>query len=229
MKILDKLPSENARSYAIRVLMHNIINLELIPGSAVSENELSAALELSRTPVREALIELSRMGLVEILPQRGSYISKINYDIIDESRFMRLVLENAILKLACSEMSKDYLNALKSNLEEAKKCAEDADHGRFLELDNDFHKLLFESVNKVWTYEIIHSQMVHFDRLRMLAVKSIKNIKTIEDHENIIYALERHDEELAEMLMTRHLTRHQMEKSELLELYPDYFTKQNEI
>ncbi len=223
MKILDRLPSENARTYAIRVLMYNIINIELIPGSAVSENELSAALELSRTPVREALIELSRMGLVEILPQRGSYISKINYDIIEESRFMRLVLENAILKLACENISDEWLQALKQNLAASKKCAEESDYSRFLELDNQFHRLLFESVNKSWTYEIIHSQMVHFDRLRMLAVKSIKNIKTIEDHEDLIYAIERRDYELAEMLMTRHLTRHQMEKSELLKLYPDYF------
>lgn len=223
MKILDRLPSENARTYAIRVLMYNIINIELIPGSAVSENELSAALELSRTPVREALIELSRMGLVEILPQRGSYISKINYDIIEESRFMRLVLENAILKLACENISDEWLQALKQNLAASKKCAEESDYSRFLELDNHFHRLLFESVNKSWTYEIIHSQMVHFDRLRMLAVKSIKNIKTIEDHEDLIYAIERRDYELAEMLMTRHLTRHQMEKSELLKLYPDYF------
>lgn len=223
MKILDRLPSENARTYAIRVLMYNIINIELIPGSAVSENELSAALELSRTPVREALIELSRMGLVEILPQRGSYISKINYDIIEESRFMRLVLENAILKLACESISDEWLQALKQNLSASKKCAEESDYSRFLELDNQFHRLLFESVNKSWTYEIIHSQMVHFDRLRMLAVKSIKNIKTIEDHEDLIYAIERRDYELAEMLMTRHLTRHQMEKSELLKLYPDYF------
>lgn len=223
MKILDRLSSENARTYAIRVLMYNIINIELIPGSAVSENELSAALELSRTPVREALIELSRMGLVEILPQRGSYISKINYDIIEESRFMRLVLENAILKLACENISDEWLQALKQNLAASKKCAEESDYSRFLELDNQFHRLLFESVNKSWTYEIIHSQMVHFDRLRMLAVKSIKNIKTIEDHEDLIYAIERRDYELAEMLMTRHLTRHQMEKSELLKLYPDYF------
>lgn len=223
MKILDRLPSENARTYAIRVLMYNIINIELIPGSAVSENELSAALELSRTPVREALIELSRMGLVEILPQRGSYISKINYDIIEESRFMRLVLENAILKLACENISDEWLQALKQNLAASKKCAEESDYSRFLELDNQFHRLLFESVNKSWTYEIIHSQMVHFDRLRLLAVKSIKNIKTIEDHEDLIYAIERRDYELAEMLMTRHLTRHQMEKSELLKLYPDYF------
>ena len=83
MVILQKERSENSRSYAVRVLLYNIIHLELQPGAAVSENELSATLSLSRsTSVREALIELNRIGLVEILPQRGSYISKIDYNIV---------------------------------------------------------------------------------------------------------------------------------------------------
>ena len=99
MKLLEKLPGENARTYAVRVLMDNIIRLELAPGSSVSENELSVRMNLSRTPVREALIELSKLELVEILPKRGSYITRIDYDLIEESRFMRLTLEAAVLKL----------------------------------------------------------------------------------------------------------------------------------
>ncbi len=224
MQILEKQARENARSYALRVLKYNIINLELPPGSAISENELSSALQLSRTPVREALIELNKLGLVEILPQRGSYISKINYDIIEESKFVRLLLEKAILSLACQDISEEYLAKLKANLEEMKQYDNSSNHQLFLECDNQFHKLIFQSVGKLWTYELIRTQMIHFDRLRTLQVKSLKNSKTIEDHENIVYAIERHDAELGEMMITRHLTRHQFEKSELLKLYPDYFT-----
>lgn len=223
MKLPDKLPSENARTYALRVLIYNIIHIELVPGSSVSENELSSAMNLSRTPVREALIELSKMGLVEILPQRGSYISKIDYELIEESRFMRLVLENAILKLACEGISEEYLNALKSNLKAMKNCVRETDYQAFLELDNMFHQLIFDSVGRSWTYNIIRSQMIHFDRLRTLSVKTIRNTTTIRDHEDIVYAIERRDAELAEMLMTRHLARHQVEKSELVKQYPDYF------
>ena len=96
-------------------------------------------------------------------------------------------------------------------------------HARLFELDTDFHRLLFTSVGKARTYGIIHSQMVHFDRLRALSLKSLKPDKIVEDHENILYAIGRRDSELAEMLMTRHLTRHRVEKSELIKLYPDYF------
>ncbi|MGN0372039.1 MAG: GntR family transcriptional regulator [Enterocloster sp.] len=224
MKIFDRQPAENARTYAVRVLLYNIINLELAPGSAVSENELSAVMDLSRTPAREALIELNKMGLVEIIPQRGSYIAKIDYELIEESRFMRLVLENAVLKLACENgISDHYMKLLRENLKLEKEYADTGDSAMQLDLDNHFHKLIFESVNKVRTYEIIHSQMVHFDRLRTLSLKSSKSERTVDDHENILYAIGRRDSELAEMLMTRHLSRFQVEKSELVKLYPDYF------
>lgn len=116
MVILQKERSENSRSYAVRVLLYNIIHLELQPGTAVSENELSTTLSLSRTPVREALIELNRIGLIEILPQRGSYISKIDYNIVEESRFLRLVTENAILKLLCDKIADADMDALDYNI-----------------------------------------------------------------------------------------------------------------
>ena len=223
MELLDRQPSENARSYALRVLLHNIITLELAPGSAVSENELSQILKLSRTPVREALIELSKMGLVDIQPQRGSYIAKIDYELVEESRFMRLVLENAVLALVCEGISPEHEEMLRANMEEETRHLEAGDYTRLFELDTDFHRLLFTSVSKARTYGIIHSQMVHFDRLRALSLKSLKPDKIVEDHENILYAIGRRDSELAEMLMTRHLTRHRVEKSELIKLYPDYF------
>lgn len=227
MVILKKLLSENARSYAVRVLLFNIINLELIPGSSVSENELSAELSVSRTPVREALIELSRMNLVEIQPQRGSYISKIDYNSVEESRFVRVVVENAVVKLACEGIKNFYIDALENNIKKQIESYQQGNMEDFLNLDNEFHKIIFESVNKNWSYKIIKEQMVHFDRLRTLSAKSRKNKYTIKDHEDILYAIKRKDSELAEMLMTRHLTRHRLEKTELLEQYPDYFTNIN--
>ena len=95
-----------------------------------------------------------------------------------------------------------------------------------LELDNEFHKLIFQAVNKQRTYEFIRTQMVHFDRLRVLAyrmLKTEKNEQTLNDHENIMYAMEKRDAELAVMVMSRHLTRHLFDKNELDRICPDYF------
>lgn len=223
MEILERLPHENARNYAIRVLTYNIINLELEPGSSVSENELSNVLNISRTPVREALIELNKQQLVEIYPQKGSYISKINYCLIEETRFIRVTLENAIIELVCEQISEEYKNKLHHNLILQNYSLKIQDSEKFLEYDNEFHRLLFDSVNKSNTYAILKAQMVHFDRLRSLTIKNIKDDKTVKDHENILYAIERKDKELAVMLMTKHLSRHVLEEANLRLAYPNYF------
>ena len=228
MKIEKKLPGENARMYAHRIILDNIINLELPPGSAISENDLSVSLNLSRTPVREALIEMTRLDLVKIYPQKGSFVSKIDYDLIEESKFIRLSLELAALRLLCEQgIPADVLTLFHKNLEAQRRYVQNPGvYNTMLELDNEFHKLIFQAVNKQRTYEFIRTQMVHFDRLRVLAyrmLKTEKNEQTLNDHENIMYAMEKRDAELAEMVMSRHLTRNLFDKNELDRICPDYF------
>ena len=226
MELLEKLPGENARTYAVRVLLDNIIRLELAPGSAVSENELSVWMNLSRTPVREALIELSKLGLVEILPKKGSYITKIDYDLIEESRFMRLTMEVAVLKLVCEAgLSAPYRRRMEENVRLYRQNMNEGSYSLLMELDNEFHRLIFEAAGKLRTYDVIRRQMIHFDRLRALSLQTALNSKTLNDHENILYALEKGDAELAELVMTQHLARHRVEREELCERYPDYFTE----
>lgn len=230
MKILEWLPRESACDFATRVILYNIVHLELAPGSEVSSSKLSETLSLSRMPVREALTELSRMGLVDILPQRGSYISKIDYNLVEESEYMRLVLEIAITKLACKGVAESYLTALKENLESYRRVGKEENYDRIMEIDNEFHRLIFASVNKSWIYTRLKGHMVHFDRLRMLSMSSIagKTSDTLKEHEDILYAITRHDSEMAEMMVTRHLSHSLGEIDGVMEQYPDYFVQHKE-
>ncbi|MDD4570194.1 MAG: GntR family transcriptional regulator, partial [Tepidanaerobacteraceae bacterium] len=102
---LKRHKREYAREYVVRVLRHNIINFNLKPGQFVSENEIADILGVSRTPVREAFIELSRSSLVEIYPQKGTCISPIDMDVVEETRFMRCVLEKAVARLCCDVLA----------------------------------------------------------------------------------------------------------------------------
>ena len=72
MHISERLPRESSRDYALRIIKDNIISLRLEPGSQISENELATEMGLSRTPVREALIELAKVKIIETYPQRKS-------------------------------------------------------------------------------------------------------------------------------------------------------------
>lgn len=228
MNVSKRLPRENARTYAHREILDNIINLELPPGSAVSENDLSTILKVSRTPVREALIEMSHLGLIEIIPQKGSFVTKIDYELIEDAKFIRMSLENTVVRLACKEgIPEPYMERIRDNLARQKQWVDKVGgQNVMMDLDNEFHKLLFESMGKERVFDAMKTQMVHFDRLRVLTYQKLKNQKTaqtVSDHENIVYALEKRDAELAEVVMTLHLTRHQVDKEELIVFCPEYF------
>lgn len=228
MKKLDKITGENVRAYAYRTILHNILTLNLQPGTMVSENDLSEKLQISRTPVREALLEMRRMELVESFPQKGSYVTRIDYNLIEDAQFIRAALETAVVRRACQQgIAAAYLERLRENLKRQKEYVPmDETHYVMLDLDNEFHQILFASVQKQRAYDFMQMQMVHFDRLRHLAyqkLKTQKNTRSVDDHENILYAIEKRDAELAEMIMGRHLTRHLAEKEELGKLCPEYF------
>ena len=104
-----KTTNETIKNYVYNILKDSIINARLIPGAQVSEQELADKLEVSRTPVREALIHLHQEELVEIIPQKGTYISKINEQSVEESRYMREILEVEITKLAAEAFPESYL------------------------------------------------------------------------------------------------------------------------
>ncbi len=102
MAVLEKMRKENNQSvgeYVYNTIKKNIINLNIKPGDRISEKEIADMLNLSRTPVREAFIKLSKEGVVNVLPQRGTYISRIDLKQVEEARFIRASLEKAVMGL----------------------------------------------------------------------------------------------------------------------------------
>ncbi|WFR59799.1 GntR family transcriptional regulator [Anaerocolumna sp. AGMB13025] len=223
MYILERNGKETAREYAYRVIKHNIIYLNLIPGSMVSENELAEEMGISRTPVREALIELSKLKVVEIYPQRGSYISLIDTGLVDEARFVRLILEQAMVEIACDTAEEADFLALEENLRLQEFYLEHSAKDKLLQLDNEFHELLFLLSNKKFTYDLLGGMMTHFDRVRRLSLSVIKDSKNISDHRTLLEAIRKKDKEAAKNIVTKHLSRYKLDEDELKKQYPDYF------
>jgi len=224
MHIEPRQGRETAREYALRQLKENIISLQLEPGSMVSENEMAAQLGISRTPVREALIELSRVNIVEILPQKGSRIMLIDYAMVEESRFLRLVLEREVAKVLCTMEEIPDLSFLEEIIRLQSFYIEHSNPEKLLELDNQFHALLFQLANKVQCYGwMIEGLTIHFDRVRSMSLNAIKDIKIVSDHQAIVEAIKQRDAELAGRLMEEHLSRYKIDESAIREKYPTYF------
>lgn len=223
MRLTERDAKETGREYALRMLKDNIIHLELAPGSMLSENELSSQLHLSRTPVREALIELSKVKIVEIYPQKGSAVALIDYDLVEEARFMRNVLECAVVELICKRASAEAAEKLASNVKLQEFYLENRSSEKLLELDNEFHRLLFELAGKPQIYQLMDSITIHFDRVRSMSLEAVKDLKTVADHRAIAEAIAAGDERTAKARMEEHLSRYKIDEAALRREYPNYF------
>lgn len=221
MELLDRKIREPARDYALRVLKHNIVALELAPGGVVSENELANEMSLSRTPVREALQDLSKVQIVEIYPQKGSYIAKIDYNLVEEARFMRMVLELAIAEQACEAATPADLDALEETLKLQHFYLGNPD--KLLELDDDFHKQLFHICHKQRIYGLMENMMIHFDRVRSMSLSTVKDIKIVEDHHAILDAIQARDKDKAREAVSKHLSRYKIDEEVVRRSHPEYF------
>ena len=223
MQLMERKGKETAREYAFRTIKHNIISLELEPGSMISENELATAIGVSRTPIREALIELVKLRIVEIYPQKGSFISLIDSEIVEEVRFIRSVLELTMVDLACDVATPEDIMLLKENINLHEFYIKHNMLSKQLQLDNKFHELLFSTCNKNFTHELLEGMMAHFDRVRSLSLSTSKNNNVILDHKRIVDAIVNKDKELAKEVVGSHLSRYKTDEEGLKKEYPHYF------
>lgn len=223
MRLLERFPRETGRDYALRTIKDNIISLCLAPGSQISENELAAEMGLSRTPVREALIELSKVKIIEIYPQKKSVVSLIDYSMVEEARFIRNLLECAVVELDCKMASEEDIRRLEENVRLQNFYLDNFYAESLMPLDNAFHKILFEIARKTQVFELMNNISIHFDRVRSMALSTVKNLKIVQDHEDIITAIAHKEPENARRLMESHLSRYEIDAAAIREKYPAYF------
>ena len=227
MQLSQRQTRESGRDYALRTIKENIVSLDLAPGSPISENELATELGLSRTPVREALIELAKVKIVEITPQKKSLVAPIDYELVEESRFMRNVLECAVVELACEMADAQDIQRLRENIQLQNFYLDNFNPQQIMALDNDFHRTLFEIARKSQVYQLINTISIHFDRVRSMALSSVKDIKIVQDHAQITDAIALADASQARRLMEKHLARYKFGAAAVRRQYPQYFSDQS--
>ena len=175
--------------------------------------------------MREALIELARGGIVEIYPQRGSMVALIDYSLVEEARFMRSVMENAVVRLVCEMAKPEDILKLGENLKLQEFYLDSTDAGRLMELDDDFHKLLFDIAQKSQSYLLMQNLTLHFDRVRNMALSAVKELKIVQDHQAIVEAIRQHDAERAGELMEIHLSRYKIDEEAIRRKYDAKYFK----
>ena len=130
--------------------------------------------------------------LLEIYPQKGTQVSYIDLDRVEEARFMRFELEQAVVKLACENFSEESLFKLETTLNQQEFFINKNNYIAALDLDNLFHEHIFKGCGKERIWNAIHFMNGDFDRIRALNIISNKNMNIVlTQHKNIINAIEK--------------------------------------
>lgn len=221
---LRDLIGEEAQSYPI--LRRAITELYLRPGASFSIKELCEMFGMGRSPVRDALILLEREGLVSLLPQKGTRISKISVERIRQERFLRASVEEEVMKrfMACHTPS-DFALLDDVLRRQREACAEKVfDARRFLLLDEEFHSLFYAVTGNEHCRRVISDMSGHDYRMRVLRLgDGADAAEIVEQHASLGAALQARDTEMMITIFRRHLGRADAGKARLVKKYPHLF------
>lgn len=183
-----------------------IVAMEMQPGDKISENELAQVYGVSRTPVREAMQRLADEGLVEIFPQSGTFVARIPYEELPEAMVIRKALENTTASMAATRATRSQMLTLASIIEQQREAASMQDPSGFHRADELFHAKLAEIAGYPGIWRLVLQVKTQVDRFRRLTlILPHRMSAVIEEHEQVLLAIQKSDAAEAGLAMMRHL------------------------
>ena len=207
-------------------LLDKIINLEYEPGEGISENELCEKYGTTRHAIRSALAQLKEKGLVEVFPQRGTYVSLIDLKQLDDILFLRSAVEQEALHVLLKNSDNSILvQRLMECLKKQKNLqTSEKDATACYELDDEFHKTLLDAVGRGSVQKLYEDAYLHIRRWRNMEVSALKRIKKLpKEHQEIIDAIEKGDEAEALKCISYHIDSVSQFGEEMKQKYPQFF------
>ncbi|MFA6506307.1 MAG: GntR family transcriptional regulator [Treponemataceae bacterium] len=220
----DKTISHTIGNGVYFSLRKNIVNLNLKPGESLNVKNIAEKLNVSRTPVRDAFITLEKEGLVDVFPQKGTSVSKIDLKRVDEEKFIRESLEEKAIALFMRGRTPALVSRLWSNLALQRECEGGGDFLRFLDLDDEFHGSIFLSAGKEMSWNIVRNMSGHYRRVRLMSLWGRGNLsRVLGQHEALLKSIESDDLNSVILNLRDHITEIVGDESSLISAYPDYF------
>jgi GntR family transcriptional regulator, rspAB operon transcriptional repressor len=213
-----------ARAQVYAALRDAIIRAELAPGRRLSENELASWLGVSRTPIREALVRLRDERLVSIVPQLGTYVSRISPQAVADAGFIREALECAAIRESATAATEDDIETLEVNMRGQERAEERGDFDAFYVLDEDFHRVLCDLSGHATVWAVSQRAKGHLNRIRHLSLPIPSYLgEMIAEHRVVVDAVADHDADEAERRLRHHLQMVLREIPQIRAEHPDYF------
>ncbi len=155
-----------------RALRGDILNAVLLPGEAMSEAGMAVQFGVSRTPVREAFKRLAEEGFLVVVPQVGTFVSRIDLAAVYDSQFVRETLECRTVTLAAQRIDADGKAALDALIRQQEQALKAQDRAGFFRSDEAFHAELSRLSGHPSVWGLIESVKAQLDRVRCLSLES---------------------------------------------------------
>ena len=214
----------------IYVLLRDaIVSAELEPGRQLSENELASLLGVSRTPIREALQRRRDDRLVEIVPQLGTFVTRISEDAVADAQFVREALECAAVRATALRARDQDLGGLEVIIRRQEAAREAADFDAFYVLDDDLHRALCDLSGHEIAWSLSQRAKGHLNRVRRLSLPEPGYLmEMISEHRAVVAAVAEHDPDAAEEALRHHLRMVLSTLPAIRAQHPDYFESEEE-
>lgn len=218
---------ESLQDNAYRFIRRRIVYMEYLPGEKLSFKRLMEDLQIGRTPVRESLVRLQQEGLVNTVPQSGTYVSRISLATAQSARFVREELERAVAMECCCRASIVDVDAIDRALDLQRRAAATHDEGDFFISDDLMHRALFDIAGRseVWSWlSTSNTDLERYRRLRV-ATEGLAWDSIMDEHQRIREAIVRRDPMEVRYLISKHLRMMLADQARVVAAYPDYFTE----
>lgn len=190
------------------VLRDEILNLVLLPGSPVDENQLAEQFSMSRTPIREALVRLASEGLVQTLPNRSTVVSNIDFANLNQFFEAITLMYRVTTRLAAENRTEADLDAIRAHQADFVRAVEARDARAMISTNRDLHAAISEAGRNQY-YTSLFSRLLDDGRriLRIYYYSSYDDrlpARYVEEHDRMIEAIAARDVEAADRIATMH-------------------------
>ncbi len=189
-----------------QTLRQGILSLDYRPGEILRKPEVCAALGVSRSPVADAVARLQAEGLVDVIPQAGTFVARFSMEDIREGAFLREAIEGAAIERVAARITDDQLQLLRRNLTVQAALVADGDIPGFYAMDAAMHELLLSFTGFPKLSQVAETAWLHVNRARQLILPVPGRIAaTLAEHQAILTALEARDPDAARTAIQAHL------------------------
>ena len=198
---------KSLRGQVFDKIRSDILNGKYKRGEELVESSIGKELGISRTPVREAIRQLELEGLVQLVPNKGAFVTGISEKDVRDIYLIRARLEGLAARMAAKNITPELLDAMEETVVLSEYHAKKEHYEQVCEMDSKFHKLLYKASGSRILEHTLTDFHQYVQRVRMASIMKKRRMeKSNDEHDAILTAIREHDEEKAELVATRHIT-----------------------